>query len=192
MFGIDKDMDFEVAYKDSFTVAEFYDLTDKIANGYFDENGEYTPQVGDAIAMMLFFNVCVTDKEQFTDKEVLDNLTECDDVFENEDFIQAFNEAIFFNGQIRFDFANAFKNAMEIVTYRTDSPVYAVKKVEDAVKSVIDIINNTFDEDRLERLNTIAENVSSSEFNAKAVSDAFAETEAFQKILELEPKQEGE
>lgn len=192
MFGMDKDMDFEVAYKDSFTVAEFYDLTDKIANGYFDENGEYTPQVGDAIAMMLFFNVCVMDKEQFTDKEVLDNLTECDDVFENEDFIRAFNEAIFFNGQIRFDFANAFKNAMEIVTYRTDSPAYAVKRVEDAVKSVIDIINNTFDEDRLERLNTIAENVSSSEFNAKAVSDAFAETEAFQKILEIEPKQEGE
>jgi len=179
-----KDTEFEVAYRDSFDFVDYYNLVNQLVEGYFNEDGDYLPQIGDAVAMTIFFNVCIIDKEQFSDLEIIEDPLEAGGVFEDEDFIEAFNEAIFFNGQIRFDFANAFKNALEIVNYRTSSLTYASKVLTGGIKDIINRLDETYDDERLQTLATIAENVASSDFNAKAVSDAFAETEAFQKIMD--------
>ena len=179
-------MENQIKYKDYFTVIEYYTLVNELTDGFFSEDGTYAPHVGDMNAMLMFFNNCIENKDVITDKEVVDDPLDADEVFANNDFIEAFNEAIFFDGEIKYDFANAFKSAMEIVQYRVNSFQFATNQLLNGFRSIVDNVNSVMNEDTINSLTEFAQNVSNGKYDAKAVADAFAESEAFKKIAEME------
>lgn len=183
----------DLEYKDYFNVTEYYFIVKEIVDGYFDDLGDYAPHLGDMSAMLLFFNLCIENKELLTEEKEITDPFEAEVIFANEDFIRAFNEAIFFDGDIRYDFANAYKNAMEIVQYRINSPSYAVNQaaikmneVLGGIGDIVDSVNSVMNEETVNKLVDFAQKVSDGKYDAKAVSDAFAESEAFKKIANME------
>ena len=69
-----------IHYRNQFDVLEYTTLVNQLVDGFFDENGEYTPHIGDMNAMLLFYNVCVVDKDVVTESGLpiddFDNLDE--------------------------------------------------------------------------------------------------------------------
>lgn len=177
---------YKIEYKDYFSVTEYYTLVNDLVEGFFGEDGSYTPHIGDMNSMLIFFNQCIQNKDILTDKEFIDDVMDAEVIFANTDFIAAFNEAIFYDGDIKYDFANAFKNAMEIVQYRISSMQFAMSQVMNGFNALVGSINSVMNEDTIDKLTEFAQNVSDGKYDAKAVSDAFAESEAFKKIAEME------
>lgn len=175
-----------IQYKDYFDVLKYYSMVNEIVDGYFDESGDYAPHLGDMAAMLVFFNECVINKKDLVDNDFFTDPLDANELYINEDFINAFNEAITFKGLIKFDFANVFKNAMEIVHYRCTSPTNAINKGISKVGSIVDSINAIMNQDTVDQLLEFAKNVSDGKYDAKAVADVFAESEAFKKIAEME------
>lgn len=178
-------MENTIKYKDYFTIMEYYKLVDDIVDGFWSEDGSYIPHIGDMNAMWVFFTDCVLNKEAIVKKELKD-VMEADKIFSNQDFIETYNQAISFDGEIKYDFANAFKNAMEIIQFRVSSPQYALSQITNSISSMVESINSVMSEDNINNLMEFAKNVSDGKYDAKAVSDAFAESEAFKKIAELD------
>lgn len=176
----------EIKYKEYFNVAEYYTMVNDIVDGYFSEDGSFAPHIGDMSAMLTFFNNCVLNKQEITEKEFIEEVVDAEVLFANTDFIVAFNEAIYFDGDIKYDFSNIYKNAMEIVQYRIGSIQYAVNKAMNGLDALVKSINSVMNEDVINNLTEFAQNVSDGKYDAKAVADAFAETEAFKKIAEME------
>ena len=90
----------EIKYKEYFNVAEYYTMVNDIVDGYFSEDGSFAPHIGDMSAMLTFFNNCVLNKQEITDKEFIEEVVDAEVLFANTDFIVAFNEAIYFDGDI--------------------------------------------------------------------------------------------
>jgi len=180
----------QIEYKDYFTVAEYYSLVNEIVDSYFDEAGNYAPHIGDMCTMLAFYNGCIMNKNLISDMEVITDIFDADVIFANEEFLEAFNEAITFDGDIKYDFANAFKNAMEIIHSRINSPTYAISQATRQIgelvsnlDNMISSVNNVMNEETVDKLLEFAKNVSDGKYDAKAVTDAFTESEAFKAIM---------
>jgi len=182
-----EETELKIEYKDQFSVAEYYALVNEIVDGFFGDDGEFTPHIGDMVAMLAFFNDCVINKKDIIDAEKVEDVLDADELFLNEDFILAFNEAIYFDGDIKYDFANAYKNAMEIVTYRNTSVPRAFNNLLAGLNKIVESVTSVMSEENVEKITNLAEAVSNKDFSAKAIGDAFAETEAFKKIMEETP-----
>lgn len=174
-----------IEYKDRFTITEYYLIVNTIVDGFFGDDGSYTPHIGDMVAMLTFFNECVMNKHDIIDADRIDDVLEADELFANDEFISSFNEAIYFDGDIKYDFANAFKNAMEIVANKNNSIPLALNNVMNSISEIVETTNEMLTEENINKLTDFANAVAQSNFNAKSVADAFATTDAFQKILEF-------
>ena len=181
----------EIEYRDRFNVTEYYVLVNDIADGFFGEEGDFIPHIGDMVAMLIFYNECILNKEVFDTEEYIDDPFDADALFENEAFIECFNEAIAFDGEIKYDFANAFKNAMEIVNYRNSSMSYVMNEFMNGFSKMVQTVTETVTDENMEKLTEFAKAVSDKDFSAQAVGDAFAKTEAFKKILGTEKENDA-
>lgn len=102
---------------DNLNAVDYCTTVELIADGYFDDNGAYSPHFGILNAIALFYNICV--KKSEVDKELdynINDLTNVDILITNENFMQAFKDAINNNGS--FTFGNAYSVAMDIVANR--------------------------------------------------------------------------
>lgn len=185
-----------IHYRNQFDVLEYTTLVNQLVDGFFDENGEYTPHIGDMNAMLLFYNVCVVDKDVVTESGLpiddFDNLDEVNALFSDDDFIGCYNEAIAYTGTILYDFGNALKTALEIVNYRVNSVSRALLAIYNQFSETLNKINTLMSPENIQLLSEFAKNVSNSNFNAQAVEDAFMATEAWKRIMETDKKNNEE
>ena len=95
-----------------FDMATYLEVVEKLASGYFNEDGEFQPHVGRVNRMAVFADYCI--KEDLAGESGGVN---ADMLFSNQDFLEAFDLAVddLANG---FTFANACADASEIVEYR--------------------------------------------------------------------------
>lgn len=182
-----------IEYKNHFTVTEYYSIVDELVNGFFDEDGEYSPQIGDMVSMLIFYNECIINKDSITEKgQPIDDLEEADVLFSDNNFIGCYNEAIEYTGYIAYDFANALKTALEIVNHRINSVPRVMIAIFSEFYETLNKINTLMTPDNIKLLSEFAKNVSDSNFNAQSVSDAFMTTEAYKRIMESAKENEDD
>lgn len=149
-------------------VINYISMVEHLASEFFDENGEYTPSFGKLNAMRLFYNNCVKKSEIELEHNVTDALS-LEGLATNKAFISAFNKAIVGDGRLRLDFANAYKDAIEIVEVKKDSLMSAVNIIKNSLSELIEETKPLLSEENVSRLidfsNKYGENVSTEEQN---------------------------
>lgn len=136
-------------------IATFGAVSKQIADGYFDEDGLYSPAIGKIMAMCIFFNVCV-DKSKF-DAKFAEGITDLADLEEiiSKDFIQSYNSAIEWDGEA-LDFANAYNAAMDIVDTKKSSVGYAVDVITIALNKMAQQLSENMSPEMVDNLKQIA------------------------------------
>lgn len=112
---------------------EYVAAVQEIANEYFDEEGNYRPHYGILNAMRVFYNMCIR-VSRFDGALPHDfvDLSQVEQFATDSEFIDEFNAALIAD-RIDLSFANAYRDAQEIVEYRKHS-----------VGNIIDILKIQF------------------------------------------------
>lgn len=140
-----------------------------------DEDGTYQPQIGKLNAMRLFYNHCVI-KSRFDEKyghDVID-ADSMEEIVADDGFIEAFNKAIECDGTIRYDFANAYRNAIEIVNVKKTSFGSAVNIVGSMINKIFESVSPLLTEENINIVSQIAKDMSEGKVSAEAIVDAYA------------------
>ena len=87
--------------------------------------------------------------------------------------MKVYNDALAKTDYYRFDFANAYEDAMEIVRVKSSTLVGAVGQFRDIVVQAIEKISPVFTEDNIAKLTRISEEVSSGNLSAESIVAAF-------------------
>lgn len=141
-----------------------------------DEDGTYQPQIGKLNAMRLFYNSCVT-KSRFDKKyghDVID-ASDMEEIVTDNEFMKAFNEAIIGDGTIQYDFANAYKDAIEIVDVKKTSFGSAVNIIGSMINKIFDSVSPLLTEENIKVVSQIAKDMSDGKISAEAIVDAYAD-----------------
>ena len=104
-------------------IINFTQLTNEITEGYFNEGGEYQPQLGMTNAMLLFYKTCINN--DINPNEI--TVEQASEIF-NEAFMKKFNEEIKSDNQ-DFSFGCAYRHAMDIVNVRKSSLEYTFSRL---------------------------------------------------------------
>lgn len=154
------------------TITEYVLMTRAIVSEYFNENGEYTPEIGELNAMRLFYNNCVeTDIAGIShDIEEADVLK---DIIVDDDFIHSYNDAISNSEDIKCDFGNAYKKAMLIVENEKSTTNSIVNKITAAIQNVISEINGVMTPENIDKISEISKSILSGDFSPESVVNAF-------------------
>lgn len=164
------------------SVLKYATIVNSIADGYFDFEGNYIPHIGVMNAMRIFWNECVT--EIVDGEEIIHEVTELtdlDEIIADGEFEKAFHEATEIK-MIRLDFANAVRDAIDIVNVKKNS----VGRISDYVSQLVDKISNGISNitpEQMDTLKKVSEQISDGTFNADTLLETFGETEMFKKIL---------
>lgn len=140
-----------------------------------DEDGTYQPQIGKLNAMRLFYNHCVI-KSRFDEKyghDVID-ADSMEEIVADDGFIEAFNKAIECDRTIRYDFANAYRDAMEIVNVKKTSFGSAVNIVGSMINKIFESVSPLLTEENINIVSQIAKDMSEGKVSAEAIVDAYA------------------
>ena len=126
-------------------VLDYVTMVNSIANDYFDEDGTYTPHIGKLNVMRLFYNNCVKDGKP----DGLDAIVDVEDIeliIKDEEFICEFNKAIETDTTINLDFANAYRDAMDMVNTRKNSFASAIEIFKGAMIGITEKISPVLSE----------------------------------------------
>ena len=140
-----------------------------------EETGAYQPHIGKLNAMRLFYNYCVVESK--FDEKYAHNVTDADSMIEivaDEDFINAFNSAIKHDGKtIKYDFANAYKDALEIVDIKKTSFGTILNMVNSTFENIKDKISPLLTKENMDVFSKIAKDVLEGKTSAEAVVSAY-------------------
>lgn len=101
-------------------VNDYVAVVEAIADGYFNDVGEYSPQMGRIVAVAVFCDYCMKESV-FGDVENPD----MDVIFDNHEIMEAYKKALRICDE-QLCFANAYDDALELVEYRKSSLTQAV------------------------------------------------------------------
>ena len=167
---------------------EYESIVDSIAYGYFDFNGEYTPGVGYANVIRLFYDICVTDSKfdstlphDFTEITLVDTL-ESDD-----EFMEAFENALKVDAH-RFDFGNAYRDALDIVRSRRDSLGENLKRI---ISLIANMLRETMTPDNIDITKKIAEDISSGKIDFSKIMAAYGGSPEFKQAVSSEATEDN-
>ena len=105
----------KINYDTSMTVIDYAIVVESMASEFYNlENGEYQPHLGMLNVMRVYYNNFYKDEK---DDAIVDAL-DMNELVSDEAFIEAFNNTINSCDGFRLDFANAYRDAMEIVETR--------------------------------------------------------------------------
>lgn len=140
-----------------------------------DEDGAYQPHIGKLNAMRLFYNHCVI-KSKFDEKyghDVSDADT-MEDIVTDDEFIEEFNNAIRCDGDTRYDFANAYKDAIEIVNVKKTSLGNAINIVGSMINKIFESVSPLLTEENIKVVSQISKDMSDGKVSAEAIVNAYA------------------
>lgn len=98
--------------------------TNEIADAFFDEEGNFVPQIGRIMTVSIFLDYCVADSGIDSNDENM-----IDQIFDNEEIMKEFHKAVdgyeeIFNHGLTF--GNAYMDAWEIVAQKRNSVINAI------------------------------------------------------------------
>lgn len=147
----------------------------EIAEKFFDEDDNYTPQFGRANSVGVFFNRFVdiiSLEAYFAD---YDGEINVDLFLADENCLKVYNKALKNDTDYRLNFANAYADAMDIVKTKNTTIGGAVDLFKSAISKIVDKINLIFTDDNIAKLEKISENVTKGDFSPDAVVKALGD-----------------
>lgn len=147
----------------------------EIAEKFFDEDDNYTPQFGRANSVGVFFNRFVdiiSLEAYFAD---YDGEINVDLFLADENCLKVYNKALKNNTDYRLNFANAYADAMDIVKTKNTTIGGAVELFKSAISKIADKINPIFTDDNIAKLEKISENVAKGDLSPDAVVKALGD-----------------
>lgn len=170
----------------SLGMVEYLTMVNEIVLEYFDEDGNYQPQIGILNTMRLFYNECVIESKFELPHDITDAM-DMEIMVTDDEFVNEFNNAIIGDVPgIRFDFANAYKDAMDIVETKKSSIERAVDSVKKMIISVLDVINPLLSDEHIDKVAEIAHDVANGKISAEAVVDAYGKSNRFKEVISQE------
>ena len=144
-----------------------------IVNGFFDEDGKYTPQFGRANAVGVFFQFFV-DEKSFNDyfADYADDI-DLDFLLGNEECLRLYNCAMVEDNRYRLNFANAYKDAMDIIKVRTSTFAGVAGQFRNIIINAINEFSSIVTEENIEKLSKISDEVTNGSLNADSIVAAF-------------------
>ena len=122
----------------------------EIADAYFDEEGNFIPQIGRIMSVSVFLDYCVADSGINPDGEDM-----IDQIFNSEEILKEFQKAVDSYEEILnpgLTFGNAYLDAMEIVSQRKNSVINEIGILANQIKQ-------TLTPEYLENLKKATENI---------------------------------
>lgn len=162
---------------------DYVSMVNNIANEFFDEEGTYTPHIGRINAMRLFYNECVIESKFDIPHDIID-VPQMEILVKDDDFIKAFNDAIEFNGSVCLDFANAYREAIDMVDTRKNSLASAIEVFKGAMVGITEKISPILTESNLDRLTKIADDVSNGNITPEAIAAAYGNSQRITDIAQ--------
>lgn len=172
-------------------VFDYLRIVNELASEFYNEDGEYQPHIGLINVMCVFYNNCVK-SSKFDEKfghEIVDP-TEISEVFEDEEFIQAFNASITIT-MVRFDFANAFRDAMDIVATKKSSVNQVYSKLKKMVSDATAMMASMATKENLDRIDAITDKIKDGTFDVDSFIESYGSSEMFKSTLESVKKVEA-
>lgn len=164
-------------------MVDYLVMVNEIVLEYFNEEGEYQPQIGTLNAMRLFYNNCVVESKFDISHDIVDAM-DMEPIVNDDEFIAAFNDAIIGDCPgICMDFANAYKDALDIVETKKTSIERAVNSVKNMITSILDVINPLLSDEHIDKVSEIARDVSNGKISAEAVIDAYGKSKRFKEVI---------
>lgn len=141
----------------------------EIAEKFFDEDDNYTPQFGRANAVGVFFNRFVdmiSLEAYFAD---YDGEINVDLFLADDNCLNIYNEALKNGESYRLNFANAYADAMDIVKAKTSTIGGAINLIMDGISKLSDKISPVVTEDNLNKLSKIVDGLSNGDLSADSI-----------------------
>lgn len=159
---------------------DYLTMVEEIAYGFISkETGKYQPHIGRINAMRLFYNYCVT-KSPFDEKYAHDvsDVDAMEEIVEDDAFLESFNEAITSQEvaylpsrrNIRYNFANAYRDALEIVDTEKSSIANAVVAFFNKVKTNVEPF---LTDENIASISQIAKDVANGKTSAESIVDTY-------------------
>lgn len=165
-------------------------LVNEMVLEHFNDEGEYQPHIGMLNVMRLFYNSCVVESKFDNPHDITDAM-DMEIIVEDDDFLNAFNDALVGNVPgVRFDFANAYKDAMDIVETRKQSVGHIAGSIKKAISSILDTINPLLTDEHINKVTEIAKDVAGGKLSAEAIVDAYGKSKRFQQVINPKEKDE--
>ncbi len=133
----------------NFDMETYIEVVERLAAGYYDDEGEYQPHVGRINQLAVFADYCVKD-DLTTENEDVD----VNALFRNNAFMDAYSSAVD-DYAFGLTFANAVVDAKEIVRCRNSSLIQMANLVKEFVQKYMapDNIAKLFgDSDRFQEI----------------------------------------
>ena len=154
---------------DNLDIVSYGAAVREIADKFFDGDGNYTPYIGKANAMVVFYNYFVTECKF---SEMAPEEFNTDLFFSDEEFLCEYNKALKDCSEVRFNFGNAYNDAIDIVNTKKSSFGRVVEQAERAIVNIAEKIAPIFSDETIDKIVKISDDVAKGDLNAEAVIKA--------------------
>ena len=141
----------------------------EIADKFFDGDGNYAPHIGKANAMVVFYNYFVAESK-FAEMPAEEFTTDL--FFSDEEFLSEYNKALKDCAEVRFNFGNAYKDAIDIVNTRKSSIGRVVEQFEKAIVNLAAKVSPIFSNETIDKIAKISDDVAKGDLSAESVVKA--------------------
>lgn len=111
---------------------KYIEVTQQIADGFFDEDGSYAPHLGRINTIGTFVDYCVKESKW----DGIDNI-DVNEVLLDSEVVDAYTNAILNDNPVAMNFGNAYKDALAIVENRNSSIVQFATLVNSFVEKYL-------------------------------------------------------
>lgn len=181
-------MDKKMVIDTKLGIVKYMSVVNEISSAYFNEDGDYQPQIGLLNAMTSFFNNCVTESK-FDDEfnHDIDDPFDIEKIIMDDDFVEAFNDAIIVRC-IQLDYANAFRDALDIVNTNKVSINHAIMKLKKLINGIADSFSSVLTPETIELVEKLKELMEGGEFTVDKFMESYGDSQMFQQLLASKEK----
>ena len=137
------------------SVVDFVTTVNDLAIEYFDIDGTYQPHIGMLNAMRVFYNKCVKESKFDISHDITDAL-ELEPLVKDDEFIKAFNEALYDDDEYKLNFATAMNEAVAIVENKRTSINGLIDRIKMAILDMTEKMNGVLTKENIEKVADVA------------------------------------
>ena len=124
--------------------------------------------------MRLFYNEYVTESN-FDIPHGFSDALQLKPLVSDKEFMDKYNQSLNGDDYIRLDFANAYRDAMEIVKTKKDSLNGLILTVKNAIKKAVNSFSESLSAENIEKLSKIAESIGAENFDLDSFKKLYAD-----------------
>ena len=152
------------------SVIDYAMIVEELVNEFYNlETGAYQPQFGNLNAMRLFYNYFYKTKDE---EEIVDAL-DMDVIVSDDDFIDAFNDAITSYAGIQYDFANAYRDALDIVEEKKTSVGRVIDVLRAGLKTFFETSAPAMSEESIDKIYSLVQNIADGKIGVEEIMKTY-------------------